>query len=119
MLRIKRAYQEAAPEDGVRVLVDRLWPRGVTKERAAVDWWAKDLAPSAELRAWFGHDPDKFAEFKERYALEVAGSQDLARLRQLVESQTVTLVYAAKDEVRNQAAVLRELLESGRAAAAE
>lgn len=111
MLKIKRAYQEAAPEDGVRVLVDRLWPRGVTKERAAVDWWAKELAPSAELRAWFRHEPAKFPEFKERYELEVAGSPDLDKLRELSEAQTVTLVYAAKDEVRNQAAVLLELLQ--------
>ncbi len=111
MLKIKRAYQDAAPEDGVRVLVDRLWPRGVTKERAAVDWWAKDLAPSPELRSWFHHEPAKFAEFKERYAVEVKDHPDLARLREMAASQTVTLVYAAKDEVRNQAAVLLELLE--------
>lgn len=113
MLKIKRAYEKAAPEDGVRVLVDRLWPRGVTKERAAIDWWAKELAPSAELRKWYGHEPAKFEEFKERYGAEVKGNPDLAKLRDMAASQTVTMVYGAKDEVRNQAAVLLELLGDG------
>lgn len=114
MFKIKRAYEEAAPEDGVRVLVDRLWPRGVSKERAALDWWARDLAPSADLRKWFGHQPGKFEEFKERYLQEVADNPDLAKLREMGASQTVTLVYGAKDEVRNQAAVLLELLGAAR-----
>ncbi len=113
MLKIKRAYEKAAPEDGVRVLVDRLWPRGVTKERAAIDWWAKELAPSAELRKWYGHEPAKFEEFKERYEAEVKGNPDLDKLRDMAASQTVTMVYGAKDEVRNQAAVLLELLGDG------
>ncbi|MBX3143544.1 MAG: DUF488 family protein [Trueperaceae bacterium] len=110
MIKIKRAYETAAPEDGVRVLVDRLWPRGVSKERAAIDWWAKDVAPSADLRKWFGHEAVKFEEFKERYADEVRGNPDLEKLAEMAETQTVTLVYGAKDQVRNQAAVLAELL---------
>jgi len=112
MLKIKRAYEEASSADGTRVLVDRLWPRGVTKERAAVDWWAKELAPSHELRKWYGHRPERFEEFKERYAEEVSSREELAQLRELAESGTVTLVYAAKDEVRNQAAVLAQLLDA-------
>lgn len=110
MLKIKRAYEEASKADGTRVLVDRLWPRGVTKERAAIDWWAKDLAPSQELRKWYGHRPERFEEFKERYADEVADNPELNRLRAMANSGTVTLIYAAKDEERNQAAVLAELL---------
>ncbi|HZJ10856.1 MAG TPA: DUF488 family protein [Trueperaceae bacterium] len=110
MLKIKRAYEDAAADDGTRVLVDRLWPRGVTKERAAIDWWAKNLAPSQELRKWYGHRPERFEEFKERYEEEVAGNPELVRLRELSNAETVTLIYAAKDEVRNQAAVLAGLL---------
>lgn len=110
MLKIKRAYEEVSTEDGKRVLVDRLWPRGVTKERAAIDWWAKELAPSQELRKWYGHRPERFEEFKERYADEVRENPELNRLRALIDEERVTLVYAAKDEVRNQAVVLAELL---------
>lgn len=110
MLKIKRAYEAASAEDGTRVLVDRLWPRGVTKERAAIDWWARDLAPSQELRRWFGHRPERFEEFKQRYAQEVEGNPDLAKLRALSQNERVTLVYGAKDVERNQAAVLAELL---------
>lgn len=112
MLKIKRVYEEASASDGTRVLVDRLWPRGVTKERAAIDWWAKELAPSQELRKWYGHRPERFDDFEERYEAEVAGNVELIKLRELIDNQTVTLVYAAKDEVRNQARVLADLLRS-------
>lgn len=110
MLKIKRAYEAAADEDGTRVLVDRLWPRGVTKQRAAIDWWAKELAPSQDLRKWFGHRPERFDEFKERYEAEVGSNPELERLRELVKHETVTLVYGAKDEERNQAVVLLDIL---------
>lgn len=106
MVKIKRAYVAAAADDGKRVLVDRVWPRGVTKERAAIDWWAKDLAPSQELRKWFGHRPERYLEFKERYEAELSGNPELPRLRDLVASERVTLVYGAKDEEHNQAVVL-------------
>ena len=110
MIKLKRAYQAAEESDGVRVLVDSLWPRGVTKQRAAIDWWAKELAPSAELRRWFGHEPERFPEFKRRYTAELHGNVALDKLRELVASQVVTLVYGAKDTEHNQAVVLAELL---------
>lgn len=110
MLKLKRAYEEAKAEDGTRVLVDRLWPRGVTKQRAAIDWWAKDLAPSQELRRWYGHRPERFEEFEQRYEAEVKDRSDLVKLRGMISERTVTLVYAAKDEERNQARVLARLL---------
>jgi len=109
-VRCKRAYLPPDPADGTRVLVDRLWPRGVRKEAARIDWWAKDLAPSDALRRWFGHDPERFEAFRARYAAEIEGSPALARLRSLVRGETVTLVYAAKDERHNNAVVLAELL---------
>jgi len=111
MIKLKRAYQEAEESDGVRVLVDSLWPRGVTKERAAIDWWAKELAPSPELRRWFGHVPARFTEFKERYEAELERKHEaLTRLRDLAASQSVTLVYGAKDTEHNQAVVLAGLV---------
>ncbi len=109
----KRVYDEPEPADGVRVLVDRLWPRGLSKERARVDVWLKDVAPSAELRAWFGHDPAKFAEFRRRYEAELASDPAraaLAELRALARTQPVTLVFAARDTAHCNAVVLRELL---------
>ena len=108
---MKRAYEAPADTDGKRVLVDRMWPRGVKKEAARIDWWAKELAPSTELRRWFGHDPERFDGFARRYAEELRGSEALAELRRLVAEETVTLVYAAKDEEHNNARVLRDLLE--------
>ena len=93
------------------MLVDRIWPRGVTKERAGIDWWAKSLAPSEELRKWFGHDPKRFDEFAERYAAELEGNADLERLRRLAAEGRVTLVFGAKDREHNQAGVLKRLLE--------
>jgi uncharacterized protein YeaO (DUF488 family) len=110
MISLKRAYQTAEETDGVRVLVDSLWPRGVTKARAAIDWWAKELAPSAELRRWFGHDPARFQEFKERYLVELRGNEAVGKLREMVGTQAITLVYGARDTEHNQAVVLAELL---------
>jgi len=111
---IKRVYDEPGESDGMRVLVDRLWPRGFSKERAHIDLWLKEIAPSNELRTWFSHDPAKFEEFRHRYEAELASgaAQDaLARLRELVRQQhPVTLVFAARDAEHSNAAVLRELL---------
>ena len=113
MLRLKRAYDDKEKDDGTRVLVDRVWPRGVTKERAAIDWWAKDLAPSEELRKWFAHDPKRFDEFADRYRGELHGNSDLERLKQLSHDGRVTLVYGAKDREHNQAVVLKQVVEGG------
>jgi uncharacterized protein YeaO (DUF488 family) len=110
---IKRAYEEAIPSDGTRVLVDRLWPRGVSKERARVDLWLKDVAPSTELRTWYGHDPAKFATFHERYIQELEadpGYSALQRLCELARKGPVTLVFGARDVEHSEAAVLRDLL---------
>lgn len=110
MLELKRAYDKARREDGTRVLVDRLWPRGVRKEDAKIDWWPKELVPSVELRKWFAHDPEKFAEFAERYRIELEGKGGLKRLKKMADDGTVTLVYAAKDETHNHAVVLKDYL---------
>jgi uncharacterized protein YeaO (DUF488 family) len=106
----KRIYEPAAPSDGIRVLVDRLWPRGVTKSKAHLDCWMKDIAPSPKLRLWFGHRPERFAEFKKRYAKEIAGNPKLAELRRLGRGGVVTLLYGARDPEMNQAAVLQSIL---------
>lgn len=113
MFKIKRVYEVPAAGDGYRVLVDRLWPRGMTKERAAMDYWLKDIAPSTELRKWFAHDPAKFHEFSVRYASELAhnpGVKTLLRLND--EHANVTLVYAAKDTQINHAIVLKDFLSN-------
>ena len=110
---LKRAYEEADANDGTRVLVDRLWPRGLSKERARVDAWLKEVAPSDELRRWFGHDPDKFAEFRKRYEAELAsesGKEAVTKLRELVKRGHVTLLFAARDMEHNNAVVLRDVL---------
>lgn len=113
-LRLKRVYEPAARGDGVRVLVDRLWPRGLTKKKAAVDHWMKDVAPSPALRKWFGHDPDRWVEFKSRYKIELRQHRDLlADIRKLNKQRTVTLVFGARDEEHNDAVVLREVLARG------
>ena len=113
-VRLRRAYEAASADDGTRVLVDRLWPRGVSKDAAAIDLWLKDLAPSTELRQWFGHDPARWAEFQQRYAQEVRQHpQAFEQLRELARKGPVTLVYAARDEAHNDAVVLRELLLGG------
>jgi len=109
-VRVKRVYDPPARSDGYRVLVDRVWPRGISKEQAAVDEWAKELAPSTELRKWFGHDPARWREFRTRYRQELKGSAALEALRARAKKQRVTLVYSAKDERHNQAVVLKELL---------
>jgi uncharacterized protein YeaO (DUF488 family) len=107
---IKRAYEPAAASDGHRVLVDRIWPRGVSKANARIDEWAKELAPSTELRKWFGHDPERFDEFRRRYLAELAEQRD--RVEELRRRGKVTLVYGARDPEHNNAAVLAELLRS-------
>ena len=107
---LKRAYEAASDSDGTRVLVDRLWPRGVTKAKARIDVWLKDVAPSTQLRKWFGHDPGKWTGFQQRYRAELKGSEALAELRKLVRAGHVTLVYGAKDEEHNDAVVLAKLL---------
>ena len=110
-LRLKRAYEPVAPDDGVRILIDRLWPRGVSKAKAALDDWMKDIAPSTELRRWFGHDPERWPEFQRRYRAELRQhTQELDRIRALAKTQTVTLVYSAHDEEHNDAIVLKEVL---------
>jgi uncharacterized protein YeaO (DUF488 family) len=110
-IKLKRVYEEPAKTDGTRILVDRLWPRGLTKEKAHVDLWLKEVAPSTELRKWFAHDPAKFAEFKARYRTELKQKpEQLALLKQAVAKGPATLLYSAKDEVRNQAVFLAQLL---------
>jgi uncharacterized protein YeaO (DUF488 family) len=110
-VRLKRAYDAPEHADGYRVLVDRLWPRGVSKEEAQLDEWARELAPSAELRKWFGHDPERFDEFRRRYIEELeAHDEKLRELRRRARGETVTLVYAARDTEHNDAVVLAELL---------
>jgi uncharacterized protein YeaO (DUF488 family) len=110
-VRVKRAYRPAAAADGTRILVDRLWPRGVRKSAAAIDRWAKDVAPSTALRKWFAHDPARWPEFRGRYAAELHHHRDeLAELRALARRKRVTLVFAAHDERHNHAVVLRRVL---------
>ena len=110
-VKLKRAYARPSADDGTRILIDRLWPRGVGKVDAAIDQWAKDIAPSTALRKWFGHDPARWEEFRRRYAAEVRQHpEQLARLRALARQGPVTLVYSAHDELHNDAVVLRDLL---------
>jgi uncharacterized protein YeaO (DUF488 family) len=112
MIELKRVYEDSSPKDGLRVLVDRLWPRGLTKERAAVDLWLKEVAPSAELRKWFGHDPAKWAEFQARYQKELRDKKAaLQLLKEKSEEHIITLLYGAKDKDHNEALVLKRLLE--------
>lgn len=110
---LKRAYETPASTDGRRILVDRLWPRGLTRERAQIDLWLKEVAPSNALRQWFAHDPEKWMEFRKRYRSELQHNPALAELQALARQggARLTLVYAARDEVHNQARVLQELLE--------
>jgi uncharacterized protein YeaO (DUF488 family) len=114
MIKQKRVYEEPSPEDGFRVLVERLWPRGISKERARLDLWLKDVAPSPGLRRWFNHDPARWKEFQKRYAAELRHKPDAVRLlRQKGREGTVTLVYAAHDEEHNGAVALKRFLERG------
>jgi uncharacterized protein YeaO (DUF488 family) len=114
-VRIKRAYEPPVATDGYRVLIDRLWPRGVKREGARLDEWARELAPSGQLRRWFGHDPERFGEFRRRYTAELAGQEEkLRELRRRARNGTLTLVYGAHDEEHNDAVVLAEILRAGR-----
>jgi len=111
---LKRAYEPATRSDGYRVLIDRLWPRGVSRERAKLDAWHKELAPSTELREWFGHEPRRFDEFRRRYIAELRDQRPLlAELRRRARGGTLTLVYAARDAEHNDAVVLAEVLRRG------
>ncbi len=109
-IKIKRVYEPPHPSDGKRILVDRLWPRGISKEHAKIDLWVKDIAPSTALRGWFGHDPHKWREFVRRYHKELGDSAQLGELIKLAKDGTITLVYAAKDEKHNNAFALKDML---------
>ena len=111
-IRIKRIYEEPAPDDGYRVLIDRLWPRGLKKSQVRFDRWLKEVAPSTELRRWFGHDPEKWEEFKARYSRELDQQPEaVAELAELAAEGTLTLVFGAKAERHSNAAALKEYLE--------
>lgn len=113
MIKLKRVYDPYADSDGKRILVDRLWPRGIKKEDARMDLWLKDIAPSNELRKWFGHDPGRWQEFRRRYREELKEKSDLVReLRKAASKGTVTLLYSAKDTEHNNAVVLKEVIAS-------
>lgn len=110
-IKIKRVYEQPDTGDGKRILVDRLWPRGLTKEKASVDVWLKEIAPSTKLRKWFGHDPAKWKEFQKRYKQELkSNNEQVLILKEEVKKGIATLVYGAKDEEHNEALVLKELL---------
>ncbi|MEX0609339.1 MAG: DUF488 domain-containing protein [Balneolaceae bacterium] len=112
MLRTKRVYEEPEESDGYRILTERLWPRGVSKERAKVDQWLKSISPSNDLRKWFNHDPDKWEEFKDRYRKELYGSEAVSELLEIIQqNENVTLVFASKDEEHNSTMVLKDFLE--------
>ncbi|MGC8551460.1 MAG: DUF488 domain-containing protein [Phycisphaerae bacterium] len=111
VIQIKRVYEKPLPDDGLRILVERLWPRGITKARAKIDVWLKDAAPSTELRKWFSHDPAKWEQFKTRYWDELRKNQlAVQTIREYAKKGAVTLVYAARDEIHNGALALREFL---------
>ncbi len=112
-IQVKRIYESPSAEDGFRILVDRLWPRGIKKEKANIDLWLKDIAPSDSLRKWFNHDPEKWEEFKKRYCKELIGKQEfIDLLSQHLKKGKVTFLFSAKDEVHNNAVALREYLLS-------
>lgn len=111
-IQTKRVYEQPEEQDGFRVLTERLWPRGVSKERAALDRWMKRVAPSHDLRKWFDHDPETWEEFKERYRKELFGSEAVEELMDLIKQyDTVTFVYASKDENHNSTMVLKEFMD--------
>ena len=113
MIQLKRVYEERDHSDGARILVDRLWPRGLTKEKAAVDEWMKEIAPTTELRKWFDHDLDRWKEFQARYRKELAQNKELVKdLKQKAKGHTITLVYGAHDQEHNAAVVLKEVLQA-------
>ena len=110
--KIKRVYEKPAKEDGFRILADRLWPRGLTKEKASVDLWLKDIAPSTELRKWFGHDPEKWNEFKKKYVAELKKNKEtVSILKEKIKEGTVTILYGARDQVHNEALVILDFLD--------
>jgi len=110
MIKIKRVYEKPESEDGIRILVDRLWPRGLTKEKASIDLWLKDIAPSTQLRKWFNHDPEKWNKFKKRYLAELnENKKSVSMLKEQLTNSVVTLIFGAKDEEHNEALVLKEL----------
>ena len=110
-IKLKRVYEKPDEKDGFRILVDRLWPRGLTKEKAAVDLWLKNIAPTTELRKWFNHDPEKWKEFQKKYFKELKeNKEDVSVLKDHLKKETVTLLYGAKDEVHNEALVLKNYL---------
>lgn len=110
-VKLKRAYDDPVAADGMRILVDRLWPRGVKKEAAAIDLWVKDLAPSTELRKWFGHDPARWTEFRRRFTAEIRQHAEVIdKIRQLARRGTITLIYAARDQEQNEAIIIRDIL---------
>ena len=112
-IRLKRAYEPASADDGVRILVERLWPRGLTKAAAAIDHWVKDVAPTSELRTWFGHRPARWPAFRRRYRVELNENPSaVSALRELCSGQPVTFIFAAKDVLRNGAVVLKDYLEA-------
>lgn len=111
-LKVKRAYDKAERADGLRILVDRLWPRGITKRAAAIDEWVKELAPTADLRKWFGHDPALWSEFQKKYRAELKKNEAIEPfIEKYQDSSLITLIYAGKDEAHTHAIVLREYLE--------
>ncbi len=113
VIRLKRAYDAPEPDDGCRVLVDRLWPRGITKEDAHIDLWLKDIAPSNELRKWFNHDPERWGEFRQRYRAEIEQQPEtMEQLMAEIRKGRITLVYGAKDEQHNNAVALKEFVEA-------
>lgn len=113
MIKLKRIYEKPQKSDGYRVLVDRLWPRGVSKEKALLDLWLKEIAPSTKLRKWFGHDPENWVTFQKRYKAEIAANKlSFEELKEIIKkNDTVTLLYAARDEKHNEAVVIRDLFE--------
>jgi len=114
-IKIKRAYEQPHKDDGLRILVDRLWPRGLTKEKASVDLWLKEIAPSTELRKWFAHDPDKWKSFRGRFETELGHNHALIKvLKEKAREGTITLIYGARDEKHNEALVLKQFLERDR-----
>lgn len=112
-IQLKRIYEAGSKEDGYRILVDRLWPRGFTKEKAALDLWLKEIAPSNELRKWFGHDPDKWKDFQKKYKQELKQNKEAVDiLKDYIQKGKVTLLYAAKDEEHNEAQVIKDFISS-------
>lgn len=112
-MQVKRIYDQASPEDGYRVLVDRIWPRGINKEKASLDEWNKEIAPTTELRKWFNHIPERFVEFIAKYKEELSlKKEELRRLKAIDKKQNLTLLYSAKDTINNQAVVLLDVLKN-------